>query len=477
MLLATVLSFIVAVGVFMGAYTAGNFLVWKYYLDEKRVEERSLDHINDFQEYVRNNNLFTTDVERIDKWTGSKFIELIIYKDDQLIYSPEWFEKETDEATELPTEQGSEINTEQVSELSSEESGDVQAETKKEQYPYGEGRDFRDYLNEDTRKEYENALAEILEGNRELSPVLFKDGTLLVTVVDYSENLMYSGVVVGSAALAFIVLMVAVMLSFSRLTSRITKLASNVRQVESGKLEVPVIASGNDEIARLASDIDEMRTSIISNMSKEQEAWEANTGLITAMSHDIRTPLTILLGYIDLLELQTDDATEKEYISACRENAIRLKKLSDDMFGYFLVFGKREIQLDFSEQSAGDVINHMLDEHIILLRESGYNVEKTSEDIDGNIYVDLLYFGRVIDNVFSNIKKYADKSNPVKIYATQADGNVIVEMSNKISDSNTAESSGIGIKTCTKIMEQMSGAFRVCDNEESFTSIIKLPLK
>lgn len=467
MLIVTILSLAFAVGVFAASYTLGNFLVWKYYLDDKMVEERSKDYIEDFQQYVVDNKLFTTDMDKITSWRQSRYMELVIYKDSELIYSPEWFDGNDPKPTEAVTET--------VTEAASGDDMITEGASEKPEYNYGEGRDFRDYLNEETRKEYEKTLADILEGNRELSAVVFKDGTLLVTVVDYSENLMQSGVVIISFLLAFVVITVIMMIAFSKLTLRITRLALNVKRVEHGAVDIPIYSKGTDEIATLASDINSMRISIVSNMSKEREAWEANAGLITAMSHDIRTPLTVMIGYLDILELQSEDETSREYLAACRENAIKLKELSDDMFRYFLVFGKREIELSYEQYKASELIEHMLDEHILLLEERGYTVERDYTSVDGKIKVDLLYFGRVIDNMFSNLGKYADVSVPVSFSVTESGGVLQIKCVNGICNSD-AESSGIGLKTCQKIMEQMGGRFDTHKEESSFVTTVSLPI-
>lgn len=490
MMIITVFSIVLAVAVFVGCYILGNFLIWKYYLDDKMVDERSDEYISEFQQYVTDSQLFTTDMDKIANWTGSSYMELIIYKDSQLIYSPSRFEddnKETETPTEMPTEPEGELTTELSTDAIETPTEDAPGGTDGEDgkndenstaipdYSYGEGRDFRDYLNEDARREYEALLADILEGNRELSPVVFKDGTLLVTVVDNSENLLSTLVLIGSFVLAFIIMAVIMMIAFSSLTRRITSLAANVKQVEHGAVDIPVYSKGNDEIATLASDINSMRISIVSNMSKEQEAWEANAGLITAMSHDIRTPLTVTMGYLDILDSQTEDESSKEYIDICKENTVKLKKLSDDMFQYFLVFGKREIQLTFGSYPARDVIHHMLDEHIILLSESGYSFENSLELEGGEICVDMTYFGRVIDNIFSNVNKYADKSSPVEVKTYSDNDRIFIEVSNGIS-SNIAESSEIGIKTCQKIMEQMGGRFTTQKQNGRFVATVVLPV-
>lgn len=433
--------------IFVTVRETGNFLVWRYYMSDEARERRSDEYLSEFQEYVDENRLFTFDSDKIGGWTEDRHIDLVLYEDEKLIYTPEKFEdgkisEENDAYTNIL-------------------SGD---------------RGFQQYLTEEARAEYERTLQNILDGNQYYTPIVFRDGTLLATVVDYSDDFMYNIVLMAGLGAAAVVLLVVMTVFMTREVGRITKLAKNVRLVGSGNTDLPIASDGNDEISELASDVNRMRNAVVDNMSKEREAWEANTGLITAMSHDIRTPLTVLLGYLDLMELQNGDGEIKEYVNACRENAMRLKKLSDDLFSYFLVFGKRDVELELISCRSDEVPRHMIDEHILLLSEKGYRVEQIWDISERAVTVDTLYFGRVIDNIFSNIGKYADKNEPVRISAEIRQGELALCFSNRISKTPMTESNGIGTKTCAKIMEQMRGSFEYSVSDNIYTAMLRLPV-
>ena len=102
--------------------------------------------------------------------------------------------------------------------------------------------------------------------------------------------------------------------------NRIITLASEVQQVSDGKLDYEIHSFHNDEIGTLSTSVDNMRNSIIQKHQNEKEAWEANTQLITAMSHDIRTPLTSMIGYLDIIEGKKYKSQEEldKYIASCR---------------------------------------------------------------------------------------------------------------------------------------------------------------
>ena len=415
-------------------------------------------------------------------------MDIIIYKDADLIYAPDWFvdfegdyEQETDENGEENGETVIETEAEKEEESNETDIGtsdtETETETEIENGWISGNRGFEQFLTQEAREAYYKRLDDILSGNRALTPVYFSDGTLLVTVVDYSEEFMENLIFAFSIILALLIFVLTMLICFSSTMSRINRLANNVRRVESGELNVPLRVDGNDEISALASDVNSMRNSVIENMTKEQKAWEANTELITAMSHDIRTPLTVMLGYLDLLEMQNDDESKKEYITACKDNALRLKQLSDDMFSYFLVFGKRELNADMSKTYGVDSVIHMVAERNFWLEEKEFTVEMNVDVEMCEICIDVVYFGRVLDNLFSNIEKYADRSQPILVDCRISDGYLELSFKNYIrTDEIKAESNGIGTKTCRRIMEKMNGSFDSSENDGYYTALLRFPI-
>ena len=497
LMIALLISLMLAALVFYGVYEFGNYLVWRYYLGESDKQERAEQYAAEFQEYVKDNMLSVGDTEDISRWNPGRYADMIVYKDQNLIYAPEWFEDyvlgETpsvsgDESLEdiETTEDGSELFSEDISETEGESEGESTSEissstemsTDKDFYEgwFSGDRGFEQYLTEEARRKYTSALSEALDGNNTLHPIYFVDGTLLVAIVDFTEEAMENTVFAISIICALAVIALFAIIYFSTVATRIKTLASNVRRIEKGDMEHRISVSGNDEISDLASDVNSMRDAIVDNMSKEKRAWEANAGLITAMSHDIRTPLTVMLGYLDLIEMQNEDEATGEYIESCRDNALRLKKLSDDMFSYFLVFGKGENSMKTEALNASEWLGHVLGEQEVLLFERGYTVEKKTDIPDVNILVDEAYFRRVTDNLFSNIIKYADAKIPVELSLT-LDGDILrFVCTNAVNNGeNAPESNGIGLKTCIKIMEEMGGHLSYREENGRFTVEIFIP--
>ncbi len=507
LLIVMTLALLIAALVFLMVREFGNFLVWRYYLNEESNQERAEGYIQDFQDYVFENKLSINDSDKISKWSAGRYVDIVLYKDSNLIYAPEWFEQLEGESetstdierdTESSDEEGgtaSDTEYESASETEAESvdgngdaggtGGEETVETVESSTEGGVSnggwfsgdRGFEEYLNEEARAEYQEALSKLLDGNREMSPVFFVDGTLLITVVDYTEDFMHNLVFAASIVVALLVMAAIMLFNFSTTVTRVNRLAHNVKRVESGSLDLPIALDGNDEITSLADDVNSMRNTIVDKMTKERQAWEANTGLITAMSHDIRTPLTVMLGYLDLMELQNKDADSSEYLAACKENALRLKTLSDDMFSYFLVFSKNEKIGDSMTVRSSDVIEHMIAEHTILLEEKRYRIERKDKIPKAQIKIEQVYFGRVIGNIFSNIVKYADPSSPIVIRSLIKDDNLVISFENAVlAGENRAESNGIGLKTCAKILEEMGGIFESTMKDGRFIATIGIPI-
>jgi signal transduction histidine kinase len=221
---------------------------------------------------------------------------------------------------------------------------------------------------------------------------------------------------------------------------------------------------------------------MLEGLQKEREALDANSELITSMSHDIRTPLTVLLGYLDLMKTYPVNEELGEYIRASENTALRLKELSDDMFRYFLVFGGKELEVSITDYDAKTLLDQLLSEHILLLRERGFTVEwdvNITSDEQITVSTDAPKLMRVVDNIFSNIHKYAEATYPIVFSAKKVGGVLRIEIENRVKDVAEAESNGVGLRTCMKICEALDITFNygVSENgngERIYTSLLEL---
>lgn len=308
--------------------------------------------------------------------------------------------------------------------------------------------------------------------------VKFADGKYYTSISVYGEEKVKRTMGYVSLVLCFLTFIITLLLYNGSLLKRLIFLSSEVQLVSDGSLDHQIFARHNDEIGSLATSVDNMRTSIMEKHRNEKEAWEANTQLITAMSHDIRTPLTSLIGYLDIIEGKKYEDQEQldRYISSCREKAFQLKDLSDKLFQYFLVFSNKESDREMEVFDANILFQQILAEHCAELINYGYAVDFRYTLPEVNVKADVSSLKRLFGNVFSNIMKYADKNEAIIIVAELREGSIHLEIVNWIpSERKKVESTRIGLKTCLKICNDLGGSFSYEETETTFSTRIDLP--
>ena len=463
-----VIGFFLAAAGFISVRLGFESYIGKTYLSEENKDARENSFVNDLQKYVVDNDIESTDPKLFSEWVKMhKYVYLMIYKDDELFFSSDMeLEDKTEPEEDLPAEEDGEAGDEGIGEEEIEQEPVPESPTTP-----GSGITV-DMPTYEELKEY--------AAKNDLHPINVKDGVLFASIADFTEYFYYDLSNILSLIAAMIGFAVVFIVFFSRVLGRVTRLAADVNRVAEGDMSYSIKTRGNDEISRLSSHVENMRSSIIENLEREREVRAANEELITSMSHDIRTPLTVLLGYIDVMKMHPHDELMDDYIKATEATAMRLKNLSDDMFGYFLVFGGNAVEANIQNYDGATLLSQMLDEHVLLLRENGYIVSYgDGEGLDGiTVMTDAPKAMRLIDNIFSNLHKYSDEEKPISVSVSVSDERVTLTVENGIAtDLGAAESNGIGLKTCVKLSEILGIDFHYEKNSDSFKSIIAFPAR
>ena len=310
-----------------------------------------------------------------------------------------------------------------------------------------------------------------------LYPIRFSDGLYQVAIGDNSQVRQRLLVSIASFAAAGVCFLLLFMWYTGRLTRRIIALSKEAAAVSAGDLERVIEAPGEDELSALADSVDEMRRSVIERMGNEKRAWEANTELITAISHDIRTPMTSLIGYLGLLcEDGREESEQRQFAQSAYGKAMELKDLTDQLFRYFLVYGKAELELNLERFDGRLLLEQLLGEAEFDLADAGFTVQRIEFEGECSLQADPLYLKRVMDNLVSNIKKYADPAQPLVALSELKDGELSLCLSNAVSSSLARkESTKIGLRTCEKILSSMGGSFRTVLEDGHFAAELRLP--
>ena len=425
--LFVLLSFLCGFLTYLAVFWLGSLFVNRFYMSADSIAARRATIYTEFNRYVNSSGISGNDADALERYlSGRNDISILIYSSEELNISPK--------------------------RLAGRDSSMQSVDPPKRSGISGK-----------------------------LYPLRFADGIYYISITD-NTRMREDAINRGIALIFGVAVLVSVLLWYTnRLTRRIIRLSQEAADVGAGDLEGIITVDGVDEIAALAADIDGMRDSIIERMGNEKRAWEANSELITAMSHDIRTPMTSLIGYLGLLSNRKTLTEEEQgrYLDAAYGKALALKELTDELFKYFLVFGRSEIELHREEYEAHLLLMQLLGEAEFDLQDSGMTVQYIDRMEDGYMMTtDVAMLKRVIDNMVSNIKKYADRERPVVMLTERKDKKVSVTVSNSISSRrSTTESTKIGLRTCEKIMQALGGSFSTIHEEEHFAAEFTLPLK
>lgn len=451
---------LIGIGVYVSTRAIAIAYIDTVYTSSENKKKREQDYLEDLQQFIEDNDISLENTTKISEWVrDNRYVYLLISKEGEIFFTSDDVTDEDDgEQTQPGNGEG-----EGAPGSSEDDKGDENnAGGVTVKYP--------------SREE----LLEYAKAN-EMHLIDFGDGPAAASFAEFTEYLYYDVANIATLVIAFSIMLFIMMLYIKRVTGRILDLGESVNTVAAGNTGSVISVSGKDEIATLAANVENMRSSMVENYEKEKAALNANSELITSMSHDIRTPLTVLLGYLDIMNATAEgDEQMQGYIKAAESTALRLKRLSDDMFGYLLVFGNSGSGPVMETYNADTLIGQMLSEHILLVGESGYTIDTSGIDHESlwgkEIVTDPQSLVRIFDNAFSNLYKYADKEKPIKIAISAQACEIIVEISNHIrKDGEMVESNGIGLRTCKKLAEQLNAGFEYGGDGEIYS--VKLTLK
>ena len=271
-------------------------------------------------------------------------------------------------------------------------------------------------------------------------------------------------------------------------------IVEGIRRIRDGevdyKLDVEALHGDNREMADAVNNIGEgIRKAVSTSMKDEQ----MKSDLITNVSHDIKTPLTSIINYVDLLKrLKITEEPAKSYIAVLDSKSQRLKQLTDDLVEASKI-SSGNIVLNLEKLNLTELLNQAVGEFLDRMEEKKLQVIFDGNDVVGMIYADSRRMWRIIENLFQNICKYALEGTRVYLEMKAEDGRVIASLKN-ISDrpmnlkgeelserfirgdaSRTTEGSGLGLYIAKNLTKAQHGEFQIQLDGDLFKIILDFP--
>ncbi|MBA2936869.1 HAMP domain-containing histidine kinase [Paenibacillus sp. CGMCC 1.16610] len=307
----------------------------------------------------------------------------------------------------------------------------------------------------------------------------------------------------------FITLLIILVLTHSSLTyfvsrsiiSPLSKLKNAMKRIQSGDLDFQVQITSTDEIGQLSIAFEQMRKQLKESIQTQVQYEENRKELISNISHDIRTPLTAIRGYIDGLGDGIADTTDKrqKYIEIISSKAEEMDHLIDELF-LFSKLDLKRVPFNFEVVNFSNFLMDWSDELEFELHKKGIHYKsEIAVDQQTLVSIDRDKIRRVFSNIVDNCLKYMNKTEKsITLQAKTAGTSVIIEIRDNgagveadalpyifdrfyradPSRNSNNGGSGLGLAISKQMIEGHGGAISAHSMKGEWTSItIKLPQK
>ena len=273
------------------------------------------------------------------------------------------------------------------------------------------------------------------------------------------------------------------------------RISDAVQSISQGNLNTEVDVTGDDEFSAMAANLNKMSSDIRKLMDKEREAERTKNELITNVAHDLRTPLTSIIGYLELLagNTQIPQEMQHKYIEIAYSKSRRLEKLIEDLFGFTkLNYGK--IAMHIGQIDIVKLLEQLLEEAYPNFVEKNLSYDLQSNVPAKIISADGNLLARLFDNLIGNAIKYGADGKRVLVKIHGEEDTVTVSVTNfgrvipadelpllfnkfyrvEQSRSATTGGTGLGLAIAKEIVDMHGGTIRVASDLNGTVFTVKL---
>lgn len=309
------------------------------------------------------------------------------------------------------------------------------------------------------------------------------------------DLLYYNGYVyVVLAVIAIIIFLILLYKEIKSMTSYINVISDSSERLFDGTEEY---ISLPPEMKELEVKLNHFRSESIKNKKLAEENEKKKDELIVYLAHDIKTPLTVVIGYLSLLDEIEDMPLEqrKKYIELALNKSYRLEELINELFD-IARFNSEKIILEKEELNLNMMLEQIIDDFYPILKELNKNINFTSDN-SITIYADSDKLSRVFNNLIKNAISYSKENTNIDINVKKKDKEIEVEIINqgkmipkdkldkifenfyRLDTSRTSKTggSGLGLAISKQIVELHNGNIKVNSDKNKTIFTIILPIE
>lgn len=277
--------------------------------------------------------------------------------------------------------------------------------------------------------------------------------------------------------------------------SDVVRLAKIAEEIRKGNYKTTINIKNYVKPLRLfASDLSACRDGIENAINEAIKGEHLKTELITNVSHDLKTPLTSIINYVSLLKMgNIEGEEERKYIEILDEKSKKLKRLIEDLTEASKA-NSGNIKMNVAQVNLNEMALQAVGENSDVLENAGLDVVLTEKDSEIIVNADSQHTFRIIDNLFSNARKYSLTGTRVYVDVYKENGYGVFEIKNisreklnidpqelterfvRGDNSRTTDGSGLGLSIAQSFAELQNGIFNIEIDGDMFKAVVKLPL-
>ncbi len=289
-----------------------------------------------------------------------------------------------------------------------------------------------------------------------------------------------------------VIVLILLFIFVPKLLIQYKEIKKGVDKVKQGNIDYKIPITSKTDLGRLASSINDISDVTSIAVQNELKHQKMKTDLISNVSHDLKTPLTSMISYLDLLKREgLNGENAEEYLRILDEKTQRLKVLTEELFEAAKA-SSGEMPVNLTELEVGALVSQAVAELEERLLKNNLDIIFTDKVENTKVLADGQLLWRIVENLLVNVSKYALPESRVYIDLDEEDDRVVLEIKNmskerlnisvdelmerfkRGDDSRNTEGSGLGLAIARDLTGLIGGEFKIAIDGDLFKATVKL---